>query len=104
MKASLANSFKPSGSTTDSNEVQYANTDSPIEVTEFGISIFTKPVPQKAPEPMAVTVSGIMVAVQPATSSLVEVLMMALQLLRESNTGLPSSTVIALQLSKYRKA
>ena len=72
----------------------------PIDVTLLGrLTSFSPRLPLKAVSPMAVTVSGMTVVLQPMRSVLVAVSMMALQLLRESNTGLPASTLSPSRLS-----
>lgn len=50
---------------------------------------------------MLVTPSGIIVLLVPNTNSFVEVLMTALQSLRESNTALPSATEIFSRLVHF---
>ena len=65
--------------------VQYAKAWTSSVVTELGISTLVKLLqPQNAPLPMVVTVLGITVFLQPAINLLFAVLMMALQLSRES--------------------
>ena len=50
--------------------------------------------PPKAPSPIEVTLSGIIVLAQPTIRVLVEVSIIALQSSLESYTGFPSSTMI----------
>ena len=73
--------------------VQPENTPSPILVTDAGMSMLVRPVqPRNALSPMAVTELGTVVFMQPATSVLLAVSMMALQLSRESYAVLPALT------------
>ncbi len=70
-----------------------------MEVTELGITILVMPLQKlNAAKPMAVTVLGMIVFMQPRTRVLDAVSIMALQLLRESYTVLPLSTVILVRL------
>ena len=71
-----------------------------IDVIELGIVIFVRPVqPSKALPPNAVTDEGIIVFLHPFKSALSAVLMIALQLSRESNTLFSGSTVILVMPS-----
>ena len=68
---------------------------SPMLVTLFGIVTLVKPMhSEKAPSPMLVTPSGIDVFLQPVINVFVDVSIIALQLLRESYSGFPDSTII----------
>ena len=65
--------------------VQPEKASQPMLVTLFGISIEVSPVqPLKAYQPMLVTLFGITVFLHPRIKLLVDVLIMALQLSRES--------------------
>ena len=73
-------------------------------VTLFGIVMDVSPLqPWKAYAPMVVTLLGMVVFLHPVIRVLFSVLMMALQLSRESKISLPASTVMlsnALQPAK----
>ncbi len=72
---------------------------------EFGIIIDVNlEQPLKASLPIAVTERGMTVLLQPAINSFVEVLIIALQLFRESYTLLFGSTLIAFRLEQPAKA
>ncbi len=76
-----------------------------MEVTELGIVIEVKPMQKvNALFPMEVTELGMMVFLQPATNSLVLVLIMELQLPLESYTVLPLSTTIRAILLQFLNA
>ena len=78
---------------------------SPMEVTLLGIVIEVRPEqPEKEESPMEVTLLGIIVDLHPAISSLVDVLIIALQLLRESYTIFPFSTTIEVRPEQLEKA
>ena len=67
----------------------------PILVTELGISIdVSSEQPLKAEPPILSTDLGMTVFLHPDINSLLSVLMIALQLVLESNTGLPDSTTM----------
>ena len=75
--------------------LQPANAHLPMVITEFGIMMLASSVIKaNAHSPMVVTEFGITVVLQPSSSVLLDVSMMALQLLRESYIGLPLATVI----------
>ena len=77
----------------------------PIQVTLSGIVIEVKLLqPQKASSPMHVTLFGMIVFLQPTTRVFVFVAIMALQLLRESNFGLPFSTIMEVRPPQSPKA
>ena len=83
------------GMVSDVRPVQKLNACSSMQTTELGMTIEVKVVQfENALAPMEVTVLGITVFLQPVVSSLVLVLMMALQLFRESYTVFPASTMI----------
>ena len=89
----------------ETKSIHVANALSPIVVTELGMAIFVSPKQAvNADAPMDVTVLGIMVLLQPATRVLLAVLIMALQLSRESKTGLSLSTMIDERLLHSEKA
>lgn len=72
-----------------------------MEVTELLMSIEVRPVQlENAEFPMEVTVFGMTVFMQPAIKTLVLVMMMALQLFRESYTVFSASTTICPKLSQ----
>jgi hypothetical protein len=80
---------------------------SPMKVTPSGMMIEEELVVskhEKALCPMILTLLGIIVLLHPKISSFVPVLIMALQLSRESYTGLFGSTTMELSLSHIRKA
>jgi hypothetical protein len=65
--------------------LQLENAYLPIDEMELGISMPVKPMqPENAKEPMEVTEFGMVVFIQPKKSLLSVVLIIALQLLRES--------------------
>ena len=69
----------------DVSPVHPSKTRFPISVTEVGIGISVMPVlSRNASQPMQVTVSGITVDLQPVKSSFFSVIIIALQLPRES--------------------
>ena len=77
----------------------------PIFVTLFGIVTDVRPLqPPKAPFPILVTPLGIIVFLHPAINSLEAVLIIALQLFRESYTVFPLSTTIEVRLVQSQKA
>ena len=79
--------------------LQPQNASLPMLVTEFGIVIPVKLLqPLNASLPMLVTEFGITVFLQPATNLLVEVSIIALQLLRLLYTLLLLSTMILVKL------
>ena len=106
---------------------QYANANSPILVTLLGITIEVSPLQEaKAQIPMLVTLLGITIEVSPlqyakALPSILvtvlgivvflhptfkafdDVIIIALQLLRESYIVFPSSTTIAVRLLQFSK-
>ena len=85
--------------------IQPENGPSPRLVTLFGIVMAVRlEHPKKALSPMPVTLLGIIVDEQPAIKLLVAVSMIALQLLRESYTGLPFSTTMETRLEQLRNA
>ena len=78
---------------------------SPKLVTEDGMSMEVREEPEKHPSPKLVTEEGITVFIHPAIIVLLSVSIIALQLSRESYTGLFSSTMMeerALQYSKQK--
>ena len=79
----------------NSNEEQPLNAYSPIEVTPSGMTMNSnEEQPLNAYPPIEVTLLGMTVDPQTISSSLVAVLMIALQLSRESYTGLSGLTTI----------
>ena len=76
----------------------------PMVVTELGISMLVRPQASNAPFPMAVTVLGMTVHLQPTINVLVDVSMMALHPSRESNFGLPLSTMMLDRPRLLKKA
>ena len=60
--------------------------------------------PQNALSPILITLLGMKVFLHPTISSLEEVLMIALQLSRESYTGFPLSTTIEFKLLQSENA
>ena len=78
--------------------VQSLNAQLPISVTELGMVTLVRLVqPENAFHPMVVTEEGIMVALQPSTSVLLAVSMIALQLSRESYFVLPAATLMLVR-------
>lgn len=70
-----------------------------------GITIEVKPLqPLKAKSQSVITSFGITVFLHPATNTLEDVLIIALQLFRESKTGLSSSTQIEAMSGQYWNA
>ena len=70
----------------------------PMDVTLLGIVTEVRPVQYRnAPLPRDVTLLGMTVFLQPAINVLDDVLMMALQLSRESYFALPVSTMIEVR-------
>ena len=85
----------PSGIVIEVSDVHPSKADSPMRVTLLGIAIEAMCfLPRNAFGDIAVIPSGIMVVLLPASKVFVLVMMMALQLLRLSYVGLPSSTTI----------
>ena len=78
----------------DFNSVQCWKAYLSILVTELGMIIDEILEYLKASSPMVVTVLGIVEEAHPRMRVLVAVLMMALQLLRESNVVLPDATLM----------
>ena len=77
---------------------QFQKAASSIVVTELGMDIDVRLLqPTNALFPMIVTVLGIIVFWQPVINLLVDVSIMALQLLRESNFVFPLSTTIEVR-------
>ena len=75
--------------------LQPPNAAFPISMTELGILMLVKLLqPANAKSPMAVTELGTTVFLQPVCNVLVAVLIMALQLPRESYLGWPPATTI----------
>jgi hypothetical protein len=71
----------------------------PMDVTLLGMFIELRPLqPEKACIPIEVTFWGIVVFLQPATKVLVDVSIIALQLLRESYFLFPLSTLMEVRL------
>ena len=69
----------------DLREVQPSNATSPISVTLLGMSMLSREVqPSNALQPISVTLLGMVVFAHPLTNLLVDVSIIALQLLRES--------------------
>lgn len=88
----------PSGRVMELRPVQPEKAEPPMLVTLSGSVMEAKPVqPLKAPSPMLVTPTGMTVDLHPTINVLVDVSMSALQLLRESNTGLLPSTTIEVR-------
>ena len=76
----------------------------PILVTLLGIVIEVRLLqPEKAVNPMLVTLCGMIVFLQPLNRVFEAVIMIALQLSRESNTVLPDSTTIEVRLLQPKK-
>lgn len=76
----------------------------PILLTLAGIYTDVKPLPKKALSPMLVTLDGKTVFLQPRNRLLSSVFMIALQLSRESYTGLLLSTEMLARLLHPKKA
>ena len=93
LKASSPISVTEAGMVILVKPVQPLKAYSSISVTELGMTMLVRPVLSlKASHPIFVTELGITVFLQPAINSLVAVLMIALQLSRESNFLFPSET------------
>ncbi len=88
----------PSGSVMEVRPLQPEKAEPPMLVSPSGSVMEARPVqPLKAPSPMLVTPTGMAVDLHPNINVLVDVSMIALQLLRESNTGLLPSTTIEVR-------
>ena len=83
----------------DVRSLQPENASCPIDLTELGMVNEVSLQHQNAASPMDLIVLGMIVFLQPATSVLVEVSIIALQLSRESYLVLPGSTTIDSRLS-----
>ena len=95
----------PSSTMIDIKLLQPWKTRLPIDVTLEGIVTDVKPLqPKKADLPIDVTLEGIIVFWHPVINVLSEVLTIALQLLRESYTVLPSSITIDVKPLQCQKA
>ena len=77
----------------------------PMDVTLLGMVTVVRPIHEEnALFPMDVTLLGMVVVLHPITNSLVDVFMIALQLLRESYDKLPLSTLTEVRLEHQPKA
>ena len=71
----------------------------PMLVTPLGMVMEVRPLqPEKALLPMLVTLFGMVVFIHPAINVFVAVSIIALQLLRESYTMFPDSTIMEVRL------
>ena len=93
------------GMVTEVKPEQPEKAEIPMEVTLLGMVMEVRPEqPEKANHTIDVTLLGIIVDLHPIISSLVDVLTIALQLLRESYTAFPFSTVIEVSPEQPEKA
>ena len=92
------------GITIEVSPLQPLNAPLFIVITLLGISIAASLLwLENALSPIDFTVLGIVLFEQPAINSFVTVSMIALQLSLESNTTLPSSTIIEVKPEQYEK-